>query len=291
MIIHIVQVGDTLYNIAQRYGVSAQRVMGDNDLSSDRLILGQALIITQPEETYTVNAGDTIYSIAQNFGMTPIELMQNNPSLIANPNVYPGQVLTISFIGGKTRTITTLGYSYPFINRTVLRRALPYLTYIYIFSYGYTLNGELINVDDTEIISISYDYGTAPVMVLTSIDEGGSFSTDRASLLFNDIELQNKVLDNIIEVMQNKGYVGLNIDFEFIDPSDGQSFLGFLGNAHARLSENGFFLVTALAPKTSANQPGLLYEAHNYEIIGNLSDQVFLMTYEWGYKYDSLRYG
>lgn len=290
MIIHIVESGDSLYSISQKYGVSVQRIMEDNGLSLNRLLVGQALIITLPEKTYTVQMGDTIYSISQSLGIEPIVLLQNNPSLIATPYIRPGQVLAISFKGGKLRTITTLGYAYPYIDRAVLRRALPYLTYLYIFSYGYTWSGELLPVDDTELISTAYSYRTAPVMVLSSIEENGEFSTEKASLLFNDISLQNRVLDQIIETMRDKGYVGLNIDFEFINSEDAQAFFGFLGNARARLNESGFFLVTALAPKTSADQPGLLYEAHNYETVGSISDKVFLMAYEWGYTYYCSRY-
>ena len=41
----------------------------------------------------------------------------------------------------------------------------------------------------------------------------------------------------------------------------------------------------ALAPKVSADQRGLLYEGIDYRLLGENSDQVLLMTYEWGYTY------
>src|SRR5690625_4946884 len=40
---------------------------------------------------------------------------------------------------------------------------------------------------------------------------------------------------------------------------------------------------TALAPKTSATQKGIVYEAHDYAAHGEIADFVVLMTYEWGY--------
>src|SRR5699024_1405560 len=39
------------------------------------------------------------------------------------------------------------------------------------------------------------------------------------------------------------------------------------------------------APKTSAEQQGELYEAHDYAAHGEIADYVVLMTYEWGYSY------
>ena len=85
--------------------------------------------------------------------------------------------------------------------------------------------------------------------------------------------------------MLEKGYVGLDSDFEYINPQDVAAYVAFLENAATRLHVYGFFLNTDLAPKTSATQEGLLYEAHDYARIGTIADTVLLMTYEWGYTY------
>ncbi len=289
MIIHIVQKGDSLFRIAQRYGVSVQRIRLDNGLAPDQtLVVGQALIITLPAEIYTVRAGDSLYTIASAYGMTVMELLQNNPNLINNPVLRPGQVLTIRFRGDKIRTISITGYAYPNIDRNELRRVLPFLTYMAVFSYTFSDEGVLEDVNDEEIIALAREFRTAPVMVLSSIGATGGFSTEKSTLLFNDKELQNRVLDQVEQVMIRKGFVGLESDFEYIDPADAQGYLDFLDNAAARMRKYGFFLEVALAPKTSANQPGLLYEAHNYAEIGARADSVFLMTYEWGYTYEHL---
>jgi len=44
-------------------------------------------------------------------------------------------------------------------------------------------------------------------------------------------------------------------------------------------------VTVALAPKTSADQPGALYEGHDYRALSDAADFVLLMTYEWGYTY------
>ena len=41
----------------------------------------------------------------------------------------------------------------------------------------------------------------------------------------------------------------------------------------------------ALAPKVRADQPGVLYEGHDYAGMGRAADYCLLMTYEWGYTY------
>ncbi|HQQ89338.1 MAG TPA: LysM peptidoglycan-binding domain-containing protein [Oscillospiraceae bacterium] len=291
MLIHIVRPGETVYGIARQYGISASRILIDNGLSApSRLVVGQALIITLPEIVYIVRRGDTLDSIAAAYGSTAIVLIQNNPELVENPILRVGQELTIRFRGEKTRTIRISGYAYPYINRDTLLRALPFLTYLSIFSYGFRENGDLIPVDDSELIRLAYQYQAEPIMVLTTITEGGSFSTEKAKRLLNDKDYQNRVLDHILAVMKEKGYAGLDVDFEFIAPEDAQAYLNFLSNAKGRLSAAGLLLSVALAPKTFANQPGLLYEAHNYPATGGIADMVFLMTYEWGYTYKQIRY-
>lgn len=286
MVIYTVQPGDTLYNISQRFGVSPRRVITDNSISDPRnLPLGQNLLLLTPAVTYTVSQGDTLSSIAARYGVTVYVLLQNNPQLSMSSTLQVGQEVVISFTAGKRRRVSINGYAYDYISTDILRRALPYLTHLTIFGYGFTPEGRLLPPDDLPLISMAREYGAMPVMLLSSITENGSFNSQRASLLFNDRALQDRVLLNILAVMEQKGYEGLDIDFEFVPAEDSEAFLGFLENAAEKLHSRGHFLHVDLAPKTSDTQQGLLYESHNYRAIGEIADSVLLMTYEWGYTY------
>lgn len=286
MILYVVKQGDTIYNIARRYGVSVQRIISDNGLArAQELVPGQALVILIPAATYTVRPGDTLASIAAQYGTTALALVQNNPTLVNSPFLTPGQTLSIWFQHQKKRELSLYGYAYPYIQQSVLLRALPFLTYLAIFSYGFTPSGELIGIDDQRLINQAYEFRVAPVMVLSSIAEDGNFNSERASLLFRNVALQDKVLNNVVAVMRQKGYLGLDIDFEFIAPADREGFLAFLERTTARMHENGFFVNTDLAPKVSSTQRGILYESHDYAAVGAISDMVLLMSYEWGYTF------
>ena len=286
MYIHVVKKGDTIWKIANQYGVSTQRIISDNGLRNPRgLVVGQALLILIPKTTYTVRPRDTLQTIARQFGVTVMQLLQNNPTLIDAPYLSPGQVIVVDFQQEKRRQITLNAYAYPHINRSVLKRALPCLTYLTIFGYGFTVDGELIGIDDQPLIDLAYEYQTGPVMLLSTITEDGNFSGARAKRLFEDPALQDTVIANLLETMERKGYIGLDLDFEYIQPEDGPAYAAFLQKVTARMHEQGYFVNAALAPKTSAAQAGLLYEAHDYGVIGATVDTVLLMTYEWGYTY------
>lgn len=286
MTILVVQSGDTVAGIARQYGISPQRLIADNGLERpDRLVPGQALLILQPAQTYTVRPGDSLYSVAQQFGTTTMALLRNNPWLTAERELLPGRELTVRFAEEPQRPARINGYAYPYISQTLLRRELPFLSTLTIFGYGFTDSGALIPPDDEPLLRTAKQFGVAPILLLSSITETGNFSSERASRLFREATLQNRVLSQLVQVMREKGYRGLDIDFEYVRAEDAAAFLAFIRSAASLMHENGFFVHVDLAPKTSAAQKGLLYEAHDYAAIGEAADTVLLMTYEWGYTY------
>ena len=181
MLIHIVEPGETAYGIAARYGVSPVRLLADNGLSaSDTLAVGQALLVLIPAEVYTVQPGDTLYSIAAAADTSVLALVQNNPYLTDADMLRPGEELVLRYTGDKRRSVYITGYAYPYISRHVLYRALPYLSYLTIFGYGFTEDGALIGIDDMPLIEVARAFGAAPVLLLSSITESGNFNSARS---------------------------------------------------------------------------------------------------------------
>lgn len=286
MIIHVVQPGESIFSIAALYNTSPQKIIIDNELTNPNdLVPGQTLVILIPEVVHVVQPGETLADIARSYGTTTVNLLQLNPFIEYADQIVPGDQITISNTADKRGIIYTLGYTYPHINRTVLMKTLPYLTYLTIFTYGITEEGELIDIEDEDLIRIARDFGVAPLMLISTLTEQGTFSNELAHIILNDPQVQDNLIENVLENLRQKGYAGLDIDFEYVLPEDEEAFINFIQKIYDRISPEGYILFTALAPKTSADQPGLLYEAHNYPRIGEASDRVLLMTYEWGYTY------
>ena len=101
MIIYTVKPGDTLYSISRAFGIPAGRLIIDNDLSSDRLSPGQAIMIAYRSRIYTVREGDSLWSIAAGLGVTVNQLWRNNPNLNGKSDIYPGQTLVIEYADAK----------------------------------------------------------------------------------------------------------------------------------------------------------------------------------------------
>ena len=75
------------------------------------------------------------------------------------------------------------------------------------------------------------------------------------------------------------------MDFEYILAEDRELFANFVADMTRTLNSYGYQVSVALAPKTSSDQKGLLYEGKDYRLLGEAANKVLLMTYEWGYTY------
>lgn len=285
MTIHVVKSGETVNSIAESYGVSPARLASDNEVPADgALAVGQTLVIRFPAEVHTVAAGETLLSIASAYGVTQRKLWQNNWSLGGGTMLYPGQTLVISYRDETLGAATANGYAYPVIEQEMLAET-PYLTYLTPFTYGITSSGTLVLLDDDALLAMARSHGTQPVMHLSTYTEEDRFDTERATLVLTDDQLQNTLIEEIQRVMGRKGYAGLDVDFEFLPASLADAYAAFLGRLQRLLSSQGYFVWAALAPKTRSDQPGTLYEGHDYAKIGAAVDAVLLMTYEWGYTF------
>ena len=164
-----------------------------------------------------------------------------------------------------------------------LAETLPELTFLSPFSYRADAAGALtptFSVPPTDGAA-----GTAELLTITNLKSAGGFSSAAAHAILTDEAAQSAFLQNVGALLQSGRWYGVNLDFEYVYPFDRGSYNQFLRRFADFLHARGALLVTALAPKQSDGQAGLLYAAHDYAAHGAAADYVVLMTYEWGYTY------
>lgn len=105
---HVVKSGDSLYNIAKRYGSTTKKIQQTNNLHSTELHIGQVLRIpangnestpapsntTKTYNVYQVKHGDTPFNIAQQHNMSMDRLLRIN-HLSGSSKIFPGQTLYV----------------------------------------------------------------------------------------------------------------------------------------------------------------------------------------------------
>lgn len=286
MQIHVVKQGDTLFEIANTYGTTTHAISDANELDApSQLVVGQALVIPIIGQFHFVKPGETLFLIAQQYGLTYQELAQINSYPIGTPLPVGFRLYIPPLPKGE---ITSFGYLEPLgetvsetLENSVIKTS-PYLTFLALFSYTMNRDGSLNEPLINDFKKIAGENRTALSMVVSNL-EGGSFSTDLVNIILTVQAVQNKLLDNIINIAVAGGYTDVHFDLEFLPTEDREAYNDFLRKAKARVSQAGLLLSTALAPKVSATQQGILYEAHDYKAHGEIADFVVLMTYEWGY--------
>ncbi len=284
MLVHTVSYGETWNDISRQYSLSAAYLQRLNNIYYQP-VTGLEIIIAYPTATYTAVSGDTLFSVAQRFNTDVPALLRNNPYLFGG--LKAGDEIIISYEGEKRRKILLNGYCYTFIGQNLYTQILPYLSYITIFTYGFDKDGSLLPPypSDEYFIRTALEYGTAPLMHLSTLTAEGRFSSELAAFLLENEYLWDTLIGNIVQNIVQKGYKGADVDFEYLPAEYREAYADFIGRLRTALNGLGYILITALAPKTNAAQTGLLYAGHDYALLGQNSSLVMPMTYEWGYAY------
>ncbi|SFJ69300.1 spore germination protein [Halobacillus dabanensis] len=329
MIIHVVQRGDSLWSIAQLYRADLQQIILLNQLNNPNiLVIGQALVIPEPNKEYVVRQGDTLWNIANRYGIGVQDLAEKNnitnPSLLFigqmlllpyyNYVVQPGDSLweianrfgtSVSQIAEANNIENTgmidagmfLGIPSPqrpvkeinaYITQTQVEGAQEvaalgsHFTYLSPFTYSIKADGTLTDLNDQAVLEAADKNNVSPLLVITNFIQG-DFDSDLVATFLRDPDIQDTFIENLLAIINSKGYTGVNFDFEYVYPEDKENYNAFLRKVVSRLRPSGLTVSTALAPKVREDQQGLLYEAHDYKTQGEIVDFVVVMTYEWGW--------
>ena len=236
---------------------------------------------------HVVTQGETLWSISQRYRI-PAKKIASDNQLIHPDHLVVGQALLLlhakenmDFCDTVKTGIVSGGYGYPFADKQVLREALPYLSEFYMFSYGFTADGDLLPIDDEEWIVLSREYGTKPILVLTPSGETGSFYHMPVTEVIRNPARRTKLISQLLTTVQKKGYGGLDLDFAYISKEDRFWYAEFVQEAREAMNAGGYTVSVTLPPRISPDRRGDLYEGMDYRLLGEAADSVLLMTYEW----------
>ncbi|MDF2557439.1 MAG: spore gernimation protein [Bacillales bacterium] len=286
MQIHVVRQNESLTSIAELYRTTAQAITVSNQLPNPNdLVVGQALVIPIVGSFYWVQPGDSLYNIGLQNQISYLKIAEIN-------GINPNQILNVGtrlYLPPRPKTTAEFnGYIEPRgsqVSATLeqsARETGPFLTYLAPFSYEASRTGDLKPPLLNNFPAIAKQNREILIMVITN-KENDQFNADVAHILLTDPKIQDHFLNQIVETATKNGFRDIHFDFEYLRPADKEAYNTFLRKAKNIFKPKGWLISTALAPKTSTEQVGQWYEAHDYRAHGEIVDFVVIMTYEWGY--------
>ncbi|MDF2539585.1 MAG: hypothetical protein K0S76_2606 [Herbinix sp.] len=282
MIIHVVQSQDTIYSIAEEYGVTVNKLIQDNGLENPySLVVGQTLVILFPVQTHTVREGDALSGLANTYDISHLKLLQNNSFLSDRECLYPGETIVIRY--NKKGTIVSNGYAYPYIKKNTLIKTLPYLTYLSVFNYRVSGEGDVsAYYDDSEIIPLAIQYGVIPLMMLSAVSLQGEPNME---VIFNVLlsdEYQDRIIDKILVILKTKNYYGVNVIFSSINEINDHLYINYLRNISNRLQREGYLLFVTINPNMKYVDNQITFDGIDYTRISRLVNGITFLQYVWG---------
>lgn len=281
MDIYIVQPGDDIYKIANKFGVSTADLLRDNGMENPfDLVVGQAILITYPMQIHTVQQGDTLSGIAKNYGVTVMQLLRNNSFLSGREYIFPGEQLVIKY--KTSRQLVTIGYSYPYIKKEILIKTLPYLTYLSIFNYRIIDNGKIITYgNDEEIIALAKDYGVIPLLMISSLSPQGDGNVEMIYDLLLSKDLQNDLIKNMEILLRTTDYNGINILISDINSRNQTLYINLLEVISQKAKEDGYLFYVTIDPNMAYKNDSPTYEDIDYARISQLVDGMTFLKFSW----------
>ncbi|WP_078411699.1 glycosyl hydrolase family 18 protein [Priestia abyssalis] len=285
MPVHVVQGGESLWRIANVYGVSMETIVEVNGLpASDSIVPGLALYIPQrdvPIRHYLIQSGDTLWKLAQRFNTSPQIIFIANPGINLN-RLNVGQRIRIP--SPTKLNMTTLGFIVPYAPDSFLPMfadIAEYLTYAAIVAYSFTPEGNIRReLDDTAVLARSKQLNVSPLLCIRNYTNE-QFNAELAGQVLGNPSLRSNLVRSMVAAVKGKGYDGVSIDFEFVPPARRNDFNTFLRDLKQALGE--LVLHVNVHSKTQDIPTNPIIGAYDYQIIGQIADIVAVMTMDYGY--------
>ncbi len=213
---HVIRSGDTLWSISQQYGVTINSIIQANQITNPN-VLYPGTILLIPSKIHIIQPGETLWQIASRYGTTVQAIISENQ--IQNPNlIYQGMQLKIP-VRKPTIEVNAYTYEADAAGAQTIDELGPLLTYLSPFAYLINETGNLSPIRDELRVQAAITERVVPMMSITNFTSTAAGS-NVAHIVLSSPELRERVITNMLQIMEEKRYRGVNIDFENVLPAD-----------------------------------------------------------------------
>ncbi|MCL6560096.1 MAG: peptidoglycan-binding protein [Firmicutes bacterium] len=146
------------------------------------------------------------------------------------------------------------------------------------FSYLADGEGNLTGQPISKGVELAEKKGVKSLMLVHNIHN--YIDADSAHTLLADKKNRANLVKNILQLIQNNGFDGVNIDLESVPAADRENYTALLAELKEVFKPYGYLLTVSIPAKTADNPQNNWNGAYDYNAIGRLADLVTLMTYD-----------
>ncbi|MEH6995534.1 glycosyl hydrolase family 18 protein [Neobacillus drentensis] len=155
------------------------------------------------------------------------------------------------------------------------------LTYLAVVAYSFTAEGYAYNeIEDSAIVARCKQLNIIPLLMIRNFT-GVDFSAELAGHVLSNPAYRRNLVQSIVNLIRQRGFGGVSIDFEFIPPPQRNDFNVFLRDLKNALGE--LILHVNVHAKTADIPTNRIIGAYDYTTIGSIADIVAVMTIDYGY--------
>lgn len=170
---------------------------------------------------------------------------------------------------------------------TERERAYPYvqryghlLDEIAFFEIPIQANGELSGHPSRQLINEAHLRGNKALIVISNLTTRGQFSTELLSQLVRDPSFSNRVYQNIRNLLSQYRLDGVNFDLEKAAVQDRNLYTQLIYNWTMQLKRENYRVTMDVPAKEGEDTTDVWKGAFDYPALGQIVDEIVLMTYE-----------
>ncbi len=154
-----------------------------------------------------------------------------------------------------------------------------FLDGIAIFSHPVSKDGRVLGETSERAMKVAKAGDIQTLALVHNLVQGG-FDDKRAHALLQSYNSRAKAISDIVGILENQGYDGVNIDLENVNPRDRDSLTAFMNELRARLKPRGYLVTMSVPAKTQDHAGQSWVGAFDYYALGKACDYLMLMTYD-----------
>ncbi|RFU69196.1 LysM peptidoglycan-binding domain-containing protein [Bacillus sp. V59.32b] len=294
-VIHTVVSGNTLWIIANQYGITVSELQKENKLTTTKISVGQKLKIPQKYQVYTVASGDTLWKIATKYGVTVSDVtklnnLRSTKLSIGQKIKIPDYYAQVQLLGGKK------GWMKKSLLQTKAQKRI-----VMGWNYNGTTDSYIQQLKQPNLNVVSprwYALNSTENAVSVSVDAryaqavhaegkqlwplfGNKFDPALTDSVLSNPQKRLKVISTLRDSLVQTDSDGINVDFENINIKNKQDYVVFIGELKKALQPHGIIVSVDVSRE---NEDPFWSGSFDRKELGKIADYIVMMGYDehWG---------